>query len=111
MTMHEKTKPAPKGGAAAALVSAGIGSLFLGLFTTGAVLSEGLKSFLNLYNPAGPLSGKTAFAIVAWLVSWFFLNSSWKDKDYDLNRAFNIFLVLLVIGLILTFPPVFEAFE
>lgn len=100
-----------KGSSAAAMISAGIGSLFLGIFTTGAVLSSGLKEALNLYGPTGPLSGKTTFAVVIWLISWWYLNSRWGGKDYDLDKAFRTLLILLSIGLILTFPPVFEAFE
>jgi len=97
--------------AVAAMVAGGIGTFFVGLMTTGAVLSEGLNNFLNWWNPAGPLTGKTGVGILAWLVSWFLLNTLWKDKDYDLNKAFNITLALIVIGLLLTFPPIFEAFE
>ncbi len=100
-----------KGTAAAALISAGIGSMFLGIFTTGAVLSAGLKDVLNLYNPTGPLSGKSTFAIVIWLVTWWILNNMWKDKEYDIDKAYKIFMILLGIGIVLTFPPVFEAFE
>lgn len=100
-----------KGSAAAAMISAGIGSLFLGIFTTGAVISSGLKEMLKLYAPTGPLSGKTTFAVVIWLLSWWVLNSRWGGKDYDLDKAFRMLLILLGIALILTFPPVFEAFE
>ena len=96
-----------KGPAAAALISAGIGSLFIGLFTTGAELNTWLHDVLDIYNPAGPLSGKTTFSIVIWLISWWYLNNSWKDKDYDLAKAYRTFLILLAIGLLLTFPPIF----
>lgn len=109
--MAPKAKSLPTGPGAAAMISAGIGALTIGILTTGAVISEALKNFLNFYNPSGPLSGKTSVGVLLWLVSWLFLNARWKDKDYDLSRAFNIALVLIAIGLILTFPPVFEAFE
>lgn len=97
--------------AAAAMIAGGIGTLFVGLMTTGAVLSEGLKNMLNWWDPAGPLTGKTGIGILAWLVSWFLLNTIWKGKDYDLKKAFTITLTLIVLGLLLTFPPIFEAFE
>ncbi len=99
------------GAAAAAMVACGIGGLVLGLMTTGAVISEGLKSALNWWNPAGPLTGKTGVAILAWVVSWILLNARWKEEDRDLSGAFRLTLILLAIGLILSFPPVFEAFE
>lgn len=99
------------GAAAGAMIASGIGTLVIGMMTTGAVLSSGLKSFLNMYNPAGPLSGKTTVGVIVWLISWFVLNRIWKDEDYDLAKAFTITLILIGLGLILTFPPVFEAFE
>lgn len=108
--LHEQAA-VTTGPAAAALVSSGIGVLTIGLMTTGAVISEGLGNVLNWWNPAGPLAGKTGVGVILWLVSWFVLNSLWKDKDSDLSKAFTVTLVLIGLGLILTFPPVFEAFE
>jgi hypothetical protein len=97
--------------ASAAFVSSGIGCLVIGLMTTGAVLSEGLKNTLNWWNPAGPLTGKTAVGVLAWLISWAILHFLWKDKEVDFNKTFVITLVLIGLGFIFTFPPVFEAFE
>ncbi|MCI0398664.1 MAG: hypothetical protein L0332_19645 [Chloroflexi bacterium] len=102
---------ATTGPAAAAMISGGVGTLVIGLMTTGAVISEGLKEVLNWWNPAGPLSGKTSVGVIAWLISWFLLHTIWKGKESDLNKAFIVTLVLVGLGLILTFPPVFEAFE
>jgi hypothetical protein len=79
--------------------------------TTGAVLSEGLKNALNWWNPAGPLTGKTIVGVLAWLISWAILHFLWKDKEVDFNKTFIITLVLIGLGFIFTFPPVFEAFE
>ncbi len=99
------------GAAAAAFISGGIGTLILGLMTTGAVLSGGLKGFLNWWNPAGPLTGKTGLAILAWLISWVLLNSLWKGQEIDLRKSFIITMILIGLGVFFTFPPVFEAFE
>jgi hypothetical protein len=99
------------GVAAAAFLSGGIGTLVIGLLTTGAVLSEGLKNALNWWDPAGPLSGKTGVGVLAWLISWVLLHTLWKDKDMDFNKIFVITLVLIGLGFVFTFPPVFEAFE
>lgn len=99
------------GVAAAAMVAAGIGTFITGVMTTGAVISAGLKEALNLYNPAGPLSGKTTVGVLAWLISWYLINRAWHDQDRNLKQAFTITLVLIFLGLVLTFPPVFEAFE
>ena len=57
------------------------------------------------------MTGKTSVSVIAWLISWALLNTVWKDKDYDLHKAFIITLIFVTLGVILTFPPVFEAFE
>jgi len=62
-------------------------------------------------SPAGPLTGKTGVGVIAWLVSWIVLHTLWKDEDVALVRVLVVSLVLLALGLVLTFPPVFEAFE
>ena len=99
------------GPAAAAMISGAIGSFIIGLLTTGSVIIEGLGDALNWWNPAGPLTGKTGVGVIAWLISWALLNTVWKGKDYDLRKAFIITLIVVALGVILTFPPVFEAFE
>ena len=109
--MTSMNKTLPTGPAAAAMISGGIGTLAIGLLTTGAVISSGLKDALNFYNPAGPLSGKTSVGVAVWLLSWLALNAIWKGKDYDLPKAFRVTLVLIALGALLTFPPIFEAFE
>ena len=101
----------PNGPAAAAILSAGVGSAVIGLLTTGAVISAGLKSALNWWRPAGPLTGKTGVGVIAWLVSWIVLHTLWRDRDVAFARLLVVTLVLLALGLLLTFPPVFEAFE
>lgn len=98
------------GPAAAAMISGSIGTLVIGLMTTGAEISEGLKTALNWYNPAGPLSGKTLVGVFAWLIAWFLLNQLWKTREYNLRKAFIITLVVIAVGLLFTFPPFFEAF-
>lgn len=104
--MKKEAKFIPSGPAAAAMISAGIGIMTIGILTTAAELSEGLAQALNLYSPTGSLSGKTAFGVAAWLLSWLILGQMWKDKPSDLQRAFIITLVLAAIGLLLTFPPI-----
>lgn len=99
------------GAAAAALLSSAIGCAVIGLLTTGAVISEGLKNALNWYNPTGPLAGKTGVGVIVWLIVWAVLHSRWKDKDVELGRIYRWTLIVLGIGLLLTFPPIFEAFE
>lgn len=99
------------GAAAAAFVAAGIGCAALGLFTTLAAISEGVKNLLNWWGPAGPLTGKTGMAVIVWIASWIALHLAWKNKSATIRRAFVITLLLIVVGLVGTFPTFFEMFS
>ncbi len=100
----------PTGPGAAAVVAAGIGTFMIGLMASLAVASAGLNNALNWYNPTGPLSGKTGVGIVAWLLGWVILHAAWKTKNVNFGRAFSWALALVVLGFLLTFPPVFDLF-
>jgi branched-subunit amino acid permease len=100
----------PNGPAAAAFLAAGIGSAALGVFTILAETFEGVGSFLELYAPVGPLSGKTTFAVVVWLVAWGALYGAWRSKEVSWRMVWTPTLVLVGIGFVLTFPLVFLAF-
>jgi hypothetical protein len=65
---------------------------------------------LNWYNPVGALSGKTTVAVIVWLIAWAILGNQWKDKDVDFDKISMIALVLLLLGILGTFPPFFELF-
>jgi len=104
----------PDGPAAAAMLSAGVGILMLGLLTTFAVISDPIHDFLDWWQwgqGVGPLAGKTTIAVVIWLVAWAILYLVWRHKDVDLKKAFYGGLVLGIIGAIGMFPPFFELFE
>jgi hypothetical protein len=98
------------GPAAAALLGAGLGSLYLGLFTTLNELSAAVHDFLTWSDAVGPLSGKVGVALILWLLTWVGLHLAWKDKDVDLNRTVMVTLVLVGLGFLGTFPPFFLAF-
>ena len=110
MLISEKKK-VPHGPAAAAILSAGVGSFMLGLLTLGAGASAGVKSALALYAPAGALTGKSGIAVVVWLLAWLVLHNKWKNKEISLLRVVAAVSVLLALAWVLTFPPVFEAFH
>lgn len=102
--------PLPNGPAAAAILAGGIGTAWYGLMV---VLAEGVKAIgnlLNFYKPSGPLSGKTTIGVLGFLLSWVILNNLWKGKDVKVEKVWTISLALIVIGLVLTFPPVFLFF-
>jgi len=106
------TEPArkPDGPFAAALLAAGIGCFLLGLLTTLAEASVGFRTFLNFYNPVGPLSGKTTYAVVLYAISWAVLGYLWKGRDNMVRVVLRPFVVLTLLGLLGTFPIFFELF-
>ncbi len=108
MTNSHETESS--GVAAAAFVAAGIGCAALGLLTTLAEVSEGVKNLLNWWGPAGPLTGKTGLALILWLVAWLVLHRLWKTKDVNFRKAFLVTLVLIALGVLGTFPTFFELF-
>ncbi len=101
----------PNGPVAAAFLAAGIGSFALGVLTTGAEASEAVANALRWSAPVGPLSGKTGLAVIVWLVAWAVLASRWRSKEVAFRAVYRWTLVLIALGLLLTFPPFFQAFE
>ena len=72
--------------------------------------SAWLKSLMIFYKPTGPLSGVTTSAIVLWLIAWAILEIRWRRRNVALVRIHAAALVLLVLSLVLTFPPVADLF-
>jgi hypothetical protein len=100
----------PNGPVAAALLAGGLGSAIFGVIVLFSELSESFGAALNWYNPVGPLSGKSTLGIVAFFLSWIILHSMWKGKQVNFNSISTAALVLLAIGLLGTFPPVWHLF-
>jgi fluoride ion exporter CrcB/FEX len=100
----------PSGPAAAALLAAGIGSLVLGILTTWAEASESFKEDLQWNDRVGPLSGKTIIASIAFFASWLVLHLIWRRSNPPLQRIVLISAILIVLGLIGTFPTFFQQF-
>lgn len=84
--------------------------LALGVFTTLAEASEKIKGWLDLKSSVGPLSGKTAFAVVAWLIAWAVLHRALRETAYETRRAFSIAMVLVALGVVGTFATFFQLF-
>ena len=101
------------GPAAAALLAGGIGSAAMGLITLIYELDDqsGFSKSMTWYKPVGGLSGKSSWAIIIFFVSWAILHYVWKDKETDFSRISSIAIALLVVGLLGTFPPVWELFK
>ena len=96
----------PNGSGAAAILAAGIGSMMVAIFAIAADKSAAIKSMMIFYKPTGPLSGVTTSAILVWLISWAILALLWRKRAVSLGRISTAALVLLVLSLLLTFPPI-----
>lgn len=101
----------PNGAAAAAILSSSLGVFILGLLTSLAAANTGIKNWLNWYDPTGPLSGKTTLAGIVWLATWLVGHYWLRNTEVKLTRVIQVSTALLVIGLLLMFPPLFERFE
>lgn len=96
------------GSALAAFMAAGLGAFAMGVFV---ILNEiGVYTAPSLYGPAGGVTGRTAFAVIAWLIAWAVLHNRWKDRDISPRGVLAATLVLIVLGVVLTFPPIWGIF-
>ena len=98
------TAPAVANGAAmAAVLGSAIGSFAVAVFV---LLNEtGLFKAPTLYGPAGGVTGRTAFATIVWLIAWGVLHARWKSRDVAPGRVFSWTVVLVVLAILGTFPP------
>jgi hypothetical protein len=101
----------PNGGIVAAVVAAGVGCAALGVVTVAAVAFPSFSDFLTLYAPAGPLTGKATVAVLIYLIAWVNLHARLRDRELHMFRAFLLTMGLLAVGLIGTFPPVYQLFR
>lgn len=100
----------PNGPVSAALLAGGIGSAVLGILTFADEVFPALAKPLAWYKPTGDLTGKSTLAILAFFVSWVVLHFVWKDKETNFSQVSTIAIALLLLSLILTFPPVWGLF-
>ena len=102
--------PKPNGPAAAAILAAGIGCFALGATV---VLSEAIPPFkaaLAINSRVGPLSGKTIVEVLVYIVAWIGLAYAWRGKSVAFGKVYAATLILLALGLVGTFPLVYEVF-
>ena len=95
----------PNGPAGAAIMSAGAGCFALGILAVAADASKSLARWLTFYKPTGPLSGVSSTAILLWLALWLILARRWQTKDIVIARVNAFSFALLLLGVLLTFPP------
>jgi hypothetical protein len=108
--MGARTTDKPFGPVAAVFLAAGIGAVILGILTTLAEANEDVKSALEWSKSVGPLTGKTILSSAGFFVSWVILHVVLRRKDPRPKSVFVWTGILIAIGLVLTFPTLFQAF-
>jgi hypothetical protein len=94
----------------ASMIASGIGSVVLGILVVLAEANVQIKNALAWSSAVGPLSGKTSLMILAFVVSWAVLHYVFQRRAVRLTASFIWTVILLALGLVLTFPPVYTLF-
>ena len=106
MEPHAGREDAANGSAIAALVGGSIGAFAMGVVV---ILDEaGIFVAPTLYGPAGGVSGRTTLATIVWLVGWAVLHHRWKGREIAPRRIYLVTLILIGLGILATFPPVWR---
>jgi peptidoglycan biosynthesis protein MviN/MurJ (putative lipid II flippase) len=106
-----ETGAPPNGSAAAAVLSASIGCAVLGACALAGDASAAMGRALNWYRPTGPLSGVTDIAIITWLATWAILAKRWTRREVSMRRVNWICAALLLVAVLLTFPPFMDLLQ
>jgi hypothetical protein len=93
------------GRAAAAVIAAGVGCAAFGVAVVVAESVTAVKKMLTLSAAAGPLSGKAVVAVVIYAIFWLLLHLALRRTQTKITTVGRLTIVLLVIGLLGTFPP------
>ena len=99
------------GSALAALVAAGAGCACMGVLYVAATISPAVGRTLTWYAPSGALSGMSGLTIFVWLLVWMILHRAWVAREIGARTAILVASLLLVLGLLLTFPPIARLFN
>jgi hypothetical protein len=98
------------GPAAATFIAAGVGTGALGLIIPLSEAIPAFKTWLTWNAGVGPLSGKTIIPTVLFFIVWLALGLAFRDKNVNLRIAMTVGFVGLIIGLLGSFPPVYDLF-
>jgi hypothetical protein len=103
-TSRSMTSAEVNGSAMAAFLGAGIGAFAMGAVV---LLNEaGIFAAPTLHAPAGGVSGRTTLATIVWLMAWGVLHNRWRAREIAPGRVGAVTLILIVLGVLGTFPPV-----
>jgi hypothetical protein len=100
----------PFGPAAAVMLAAGAGIFILGLLTTLAEASTGIKDALQWNDRVGPLSGKTIIATCVFFCVWAVLTVAMRRSEPPWKVVAYAAGALIALGVVMTFPTFFQAF-
>jgi hypothetical protein len=101
----------PNCGLAAAFLAAGVGCAALGAGVVLTSASEKIATLMTLSEAVGPLSGKSAVAVTAWVTSWLPLHLALRHRVVSFAKVTRTTFLLVALGLVGTFPPFFQQFE
>ena len=101
----------PNGPGGAAILAAGIGCGALGILAFAGDASDAIGKALNIYHPTGTLSGVTTAAIIIWLGTWLALSRLWQGKSVAMAKVNIAAFALLIVGFLLTFPPLMDLLQ
>lgn len=101
------------GRAVAAILSAMVGLLVMGIVHTATDASSSFSTFVldvgKLWIPnaagIGPYSGKETFMLVAWLGSWGLLYLTLRKRSVNMKIAAIIFIVGLALAALFVYTP------
>jgi len=95
------------GRVAATIIAAGVGCAAFGVAVVLAESISVVKQWLTLSSAVGPLSGKAVAAVVIYPVVWLVLHVALRNAQPKTTTVTGWTAVLLTIGLLGTFPPVY----
>ena len=98
----------PSGPAAAVVLAAGLASFALGLLSVLTASSTSVSSWLTISDRTGDLSGVTTAGATVFFIAWALLVVAWRHANPSLVRVAAAAAVLIALGLLGTFPPVFN---
>jgi hypothetical protein len=93
---------------AATLIGGGFGVALFGVITYISEAFVSTQPGLTLVKSVGPLSGKTTYAVIGWLVGWALLAVLLRSRDVSEKATYLITGILVALGFVLTFPPTWK---
>jgi hypothetical protein len=95
----------------AALIAAGVGSTVLGIAIVAVEASAAIKEWAAMGTAAGPLTGKALVAAASFFLVWAVLRTVLRDRAVSARATAWTTTVLVAIGVLLTFPPIYGLFH